>query len=72
MGVFPCRGEVAPCQRAPGSIRRVAVDVNMADGSVACWDVTADGQRFLINTVIGDADPSTLNVVLNWQSGLSR
>jgi len=36
------------------------------------WDVTADGQRFLINTVIGGADPSTLNVVLNWQSGLSR
>ena len=36
------------------------------------WDVTADGQRFLINTVIGGADPSTLNVVLNWQSGLAR
>jgi Tol biopolymer transport system component len=36
------------------------------------WDVTADGQRFLINTVIGGAEPSTLNVVLNWQSGLSR
>jgi Tol biopolymer transport system component/tRNA A-37 threonylcarbamoyl transferase component Bud32 len=36
------------------------------------WDVTADGQHFLINTVIGGADPSTLNVVLNWQSGLAR
>jgi hypothetical protein len=36
------------------------------------WDVTADGQRFLINTVIGGAEPSTLNVVLNWQSGLAR
>jgi eukaryotic-like serine/threonine-protein kinase len=36
------------------------------------WDVTADGQRFLINTVIGGAEPSALNVVLNWQSGLSR
>jgi len=36
------------------------------------WDVTADGQRFLINSVIGGADPSTLNVVLNWQSGLAR
>ncbi len=32
----------------------------------------ADGQRFLINTVIGGAEPSTLNIVLNWQSGLSR
>jgi hypothetical protein len=36
------------------------------------WDATADGQRFLINSVIGGADPSTLNVVLNWQAGLSR
>ena len=25
------------------------------------WDVTADGQRFLINTVISGAEPSTLN-----------
>jgi len=36
------------------------------------WDVTADGQRFLINSVLGGADPSTLNVVLNWQAGLPR
>jgi serine/threonine protein kinase/Tol biopolymer transport system component len=36
------------------------------------WDVTADGQRFLVNTVISGAEPSTLNVVLNWQSGLPR
>ena len=27
---------------------------------------------FLINSVIGGADPSALNVVLNWQAGLSR
>jgi len=33
------------------------------------WDATADGQRFLINSLIGGAEPSTLNVVLNWQSG---
>jgi len=36
------------------------------------WDLTAYGQRFLINEVIGGADPSTLNVVLNWQAGLTR
>ena len=36
------------------------------------WDVTPDGQRFLINTVTAGNDPSTLNVVLNWQSGLAR
>jgi hypothetical protein len=31
-----------------------------------------DGQRFLINSVVGGAEPSTLNVVLHWQSALSR
>jgi Tol biopolymer transport system component len=36
------------------------------------WDVTPDGQRFLINTVIAGNEPSALNVVLNWQSGLPR
>jgi Tol biopolymer transport system component len=36
------------------------------------WDVTPDGQRFLINTVIPGNDPSALNVVLNWQAGLKR
>jgi tRNA A-37 threonylcarbamoyl transferase component Bud32 len=36
------------------------------------WDVTPDGQRFLINTVIAGNAPSALNVVLNWQSALAR
>jgi hypothetical protein len=35
-------------------------------------DVTPDGQQFLISSVIGSADPSMLNVVLNWQAGLPR
>jgi hypothetical protein len=34
------------------------------------WDVSADGQRFLINTVSPNAESSVLTVVLNWQSGL--
>jgi eukaryotic-like serine/threonine-protein kinase len=36
------------------------------------WDVTSDGQRFLINTVTGGAEPAAVNVILNWQSGLPR
>ena len=34
------------------------------------WDVSADGQRFLVNTVSADAESAMLTVVLNWQSGL--
>ena len=33
------------------------------------WDLTPDGQRFLINTAGGDV-PFTL--VLNWQAGLKK
>ena len=36
------------------------------------WDVTPDGQRFLVNTVIGNADTSAVNVVFNWPSTLDR
>ena len=38
------------------------------------WDVTPDGQRFLINTAAETSDPgaSTINVVLNWTGLLKR
>ena len=36
------------------------------------WDVTGDGQRFLINSVIAGNEPSALNVLLNWQAGFAR
>ena len=35
------------------------------------WDLAPDGQRFLINTVTGEA-ASSLTVVLNWQAGLKK
>jgi WD40-like Beta Propeller Repeat len=33
---------------------------------------SSDGQRFLVNTQIGDAQPTPITVVLNWSAGLSR
>jgi Tol biopolymer transport system component len=36
------------------------------------YEPTRDGQRFLINTVVGDPTPTPITVVLNWQSGVSR
>ena len=33
------------------------------------WDVSADGQRFLINTASPSTASSMLTVVLNWPSG---
>jgi hypothetical protein len=37
------------------------------------YDVTADGKRFLLNTVAGgSASTLLLNVVLNWNAGLRK
>jgi serine/threonine protein kinase len=35
------------------------------------WDLTPDGQRFLINTISGDVS-SPIAVVVNWQASLKR
>jgi hypothetical protein len=36
------------------------------------YDVSADGQRFLINTVPQQPSSSPITVVLNWTAGLQR
>jgi len=35
------------------------------------YAVTADGQRFLVNTLVEDAAPSRITVVVNWAAGLN-
>ena len=36
------------------------------------YDVSADGQRFLINTDVGELASPPLTVVLNWSASLTR
>jgi Tol biopolymer transport system component len=36
------------------------------------YDVTADGQRFLINTKVDEANTAPLSVILNWASDLEK
>jgi serine/threonine protein kinase len=36
------------------------------------YDVTADGQRFLLNVLVSEPPPSPITVVLNWTAGLKR
>ena len=36
------------------------------------YDVTRNGERFLINTQIGDPVPNPITVVLNWTAGLKK
>ena len=41
-------------------------------GGATYYEVTGDGQRFLVNTIAGDPTPVPLTVVLNWKAGLKR
>jgi eukaryotic-like serine/threonine-protein kinase len=34
------------------------------------WDISTDGQRFLINTALDDAATSPVTILLNWQSAM--
>ena len=36
------------------------------------WDVTDNGERFLINTVPKETGTTSINVVLNWQEELKQ
>jgi hypothetical protein len=36
------------------------------------YDVTADGQRFLVNTLVEASPAPPITVVLNWIAGLKR
>jgi len=36
------------------------------------WDMTSDGQQFLLNTTAADSKASPITVVLNWQAGLKK
>jgi Tol biopolymer transport system component len=36
------------------------------------YDVSADGQRFLINTKVDDPNPAPLSIVLNWASEMEK
>ncbi len=41
-------------------------------GSPGDYDVSPDGQRFLINTLVEEADATSITLVLNWFEELKR
>ena len=47
------------------SVRTLAPSVYRAN-----YDVTKDGQRFLVNTIAGDAPPHSITVLVNWPAVL--
>jgi len=41
-------------------------------GAMQQYAVSADGQRFLINTTVGETGASPISIVLNWTGALKR
>jgi hypothetical protein len=50
--------------------RRIGAYLGLGQGYN--YDVTADGQRFLVNTVTDQAAPIPMTVVVNWTAGLKK
>jgi len=48
-------------------------DTRLYDGALAYeYDVTADGQRFVVNTNVAGAYATPLTVVVNWTAPLKK
>src|SRR5262249_25866886 len=55
---------------APKPLFEARTVVQLAGGSI--YDVTRDGQRFLVLTPVEETSPSPFTVVLNWTAGLKK
>ena len=63
-------GDSTPLEASmPQSLFRTPI-LNFQPSHYFVYDVTADGRRFLINTVPGGRGQTAINVVVNWQAGL--
>ena len=45
---------------------------HISSGDLFSYDVSADGQRFLVNTDVGEVSASSLNLVQNWTADLQH
>ena len=57
---------------APAALFDIHVPASSPVPSRQYYDVTPDGQRFLIDTLVQEASSSPITVVLNWAAGLKR
>ncbi|HMF09538.1 MAG TPA: protein kinase, partial [Thermoanaerobaculia bacterium] len=44
----------------------------LPEGAGSSWDVTADGERFLVNVPVIKSSSTPLNVIFNWSAALTR
>jgi len=39
---------------------------------VVSYDVSADGQKFLVNTKMVDPNPAPMSIILNWRAQMEK
>src|SRR5688500_8900310 len=66
VGVFPCRGWVAPCQRAPGSIRGYRFDVKQCLNVAMAWRIFAAALLVVLTTLVMRSHASSVEPVDGW------
>jgi eukaryotic-like serine/threonine-protein kinase len=58
---------------SPNPLFQVHVDMSQGiDGIRNHYDVTGDGQRFLVNTVVEEPPSAVITVILNWTAALKQ
>ncbi len=57
---------------APESLFQANARERVAGSELVTYDVTKDGQRFLVNTQLDQADTKSMMVILNWRVDLEK
>jgi hypothetical protein len=52
--------------------KNTAIDWKGSGRIAGSYDVSPDGQAFVVNTIAADAPVEPIQVVLNWTAGLKR
>ncbi|OGU65332.1 MAG: hypothetical protein A3C56_00555 [Ignavibacteria bacterium RIFCSPHIGHO2_02_FULL_56_12] len=54
-----------------GAVRPL-FEIRATPGFVDIYDATADGKRFLVNTIVGEISASPVTLVVNWDEELRK
>lgn len=54
------------------SVPRALFDTRMSQNGEWAYDVTPDGQRFVISVPVGDPSPAPITIILDWTAALRR
>jgi Tol biopolymer transport system component len=63
---------VQSSSRLEHGVPRMLFEARMIQDKTWGYDVTPDGQRFVVGLAVGGSPPAPINIVLNWAAALSR